>query len=155
MRRDEGSLTLLVIGYTLIAAVLIVVGVDVSKIFLAQRALSSAADAAALAGAQAVDRAAIYTGGADCSDLPVDASSAEEAVSDSVRDAVDNLRPAFVSLSEPAVDVDAGTVHVQLRGQVNVPFGRVLAMLLPDHPDGRVAVTASSAAASALTSPAC
>jgi len=155
MRRDEGSLTLLVIGYTLIAALLIVVAVDVSKVFLAQRALSSAADAAALAGAQAIDRAAIYAGGVGCSDLPVDASSAQEAVADSVRDAVDNLRPAFASLSEPAVDVDTGTVHVQLRGQVSVPFGRVLVMLLRDHPDGLVSVTASSAAASALTSPTC
>src|SRR4029079_11288369 len=85
---DDGSLTLLVIGYTLIAAVLSVVGVDVSKVFLAQRALSSAADAAALAGAQAVDRTAVYIDGADCSGLPgdpslrqaaVDASAAEDA----------------------------------------------------------------------------
>jgi len=153
--RDEGSLSLLVIGYTLIAAVLIVVGVDVSKVFLAQRALSSAADAAALAGAQAVDRTAIYAGAAGCADLPVDASSAQNAVDGSVRDVGEALQSTFVSLTEPDVQVEARTVRVTLRGQVAVPFGRVLAVLLPDHPDGQVEVAATSAAASALTSPTC
>jgi len=152
---DDGSLTLLIIGYTLIAALLIVVGVDVSKVFLAQRSLSSAADAAALAGAQAVDRASIYSDGVGCSDLPVDPSSAQEAVNASVGDAADNLRSTFVSLAEPEVRVQAGTVQVQLDGEVSVPFGGVLAVLLPDHPDGHVGVSAVSAATSALTSPSC
>jgi len=154
-QRDEGSLTLLVIGYTLIAALLIVIGVDVSKVFLAQRALSSAADAAALAGAQAVDRAGIYAGDPICADLSVDPSSAQDAVDASVRDAGEVLEATFVSLSDPEVRVQAGTVEVQLHGQVAVPFGRVLAVLLPDHPDGTVGVSAASAAASAVTSPAC
>jgi uncharacterized membrane protein len=152
---DEGSLTLLVIGYTLIAAVLIVIGVDVSKVYLAQRTLSSTADAAALAGAQAVDRADIYAGGPVCADLSVDPSAAQDAVDASVRDAGEGLEATFVSLSDPEVRVEVGTVHVQLHGQVSVPFGRVLAVLLPDHPDGKVSVSAASAAASALTSTAC
>ena len=152
---DDGSLTLLVIGYTLIAALLIVVGVDVSKVFLAQRALSSAADASALAGAQAVDRAAIYADGVGCSDLPVDPSSAKDAVDATVGDAADNLRSTFVSLSDPEVRVQAGSVQVQLHGEVSVPFGGVLALLLPDHPDGHVGVSAASAATSALVSPTC
>jgi uncharacterized membrane protein len=152
---DEGSLTLLVIGYTLIAAVLIVVGVDASKVFLAQRALSSAADAAALAGAQAVDRASIYADGTSCAGLPVDASSAQVAVDESVREAAESLRATFVSLAAPNVGVEGGAVEVRLRGQVTVPLGGVLAMLLPDHPDGHVEVAATSAATSALTSPLC
>jgi uncharacterized membrane protein len=154
-RRDEGSLTLLIIGYTLIAAVLIVVGIDVSKVFLAQRALSSAADAAALAGAQAVDRGAIYAGGAVCADLPVDPSAALDAVDASVRDTGESLRPTFVSLSDPDVRVQTGRVQVRLRGEVSVPFGRVIAMLLPDHPDGRVDVSAASAAETMMSTSAC
>jgi uncharacterized membrane protein len=154
-RRDEGSLTLLVIGYTFIAAVLIVVGVDVSKVFLAQRALSSAADAAALAGAQAIDRASVYTGGVTCADLPVDAESAQAAASESVGEGGEGLRATFVSLADPDVRVDSGSVEVRLSGQVTVPFGRVLAVLLPDHAGGRVEVSATSAAASALTLPTC
>ena len=52
---DAGQLTLLIIGFTALATLLILVGVDVSKVFLARRALSSAADAAALAAAQSVN----------------------------------------------------------------------------------------------------
>jgi uncharacterized membrane protein len=154
-RRDEGSLALLVIGYTFIAAVLVVVGVDVSKVFLAQRALSSAADSAALAGAQAVDRAAVYAGAADCTGLPIDAVSAHHAVEAALSDAGDSLRGTFVSLSDPDVQVEAGRVQVRLHGQVTVPFGRVLTTLLPDHSGGRVDVSADAAASSALSSPAC
>jgi uncharacterized membrane protein len=153
--RDDGSLSLLVIGYTFIAVVLIVVGVDVSKVFLAQRSLSSAADAAALAGAQAVDRAAIYRGAADCAGLPVDAASATTAAGASLDDAGDGLRQTFATLSDPDVEVDGDTVQVRLHGDVGVPFGRVLTLLLPDHPSGRVGVSADAAATTAMTSPGC
>src|SRR4051794_41470556 len=77
-RGDEGQLTLLIIGFVAIAAVLIVIGVDASKVFLAQRALSSAADAAALSASQAVDKVAIYAGtGGGCGGLlPLDDAEA-------------------------------------------------------------------------------
>jgi uncharacterized membrane protein len=153
--RDEGSLTLLVVGYTLIAAVLVVIGIDVSKVFLAQRALSSAADAAALSGAQAVDRAAIYRGDDGCSGLPVDAGAATSAVDASLDDAAGDLQQTFVALSDPEVQVAGDTVRVQLRGEVAVPFGRVVALLLPDHPSGQVSVSADAAATSALSAPGC
>ena len=153
--REEGSLSLLVIGFTFVAAALIVVGIDVSKVFLAQRALSSAADSAALAGSQAIDRAAVYAGGTDCGGLPVDEVAAQRAVEEALADAAVSLRSTFVSLSDPDVEVAAGRVRVRLHGQVTVPFGRVLATLLPDSPDGRVDVAADAAAASAVTSPTC
>jgi uncharacterized membrane protein len=153
---DDGSLTVLIIGYVLIAAVLVVVGVDVSKAFLAQRSLSSAADAAALAGAQAVDRSAIYRGDSDCSDLPLDVGAAIAAVDASLDDAGDGLRQTFATVSDPDVRVDGGIVHVRMRGEITVPFGNVLALLLPDnHPDERVGVTAEAAATSVLSSPSC
>ena len=153
--REDGSLTLLVIGYTLLAAVLIVIGVDVSKVFLAQRSLSSAADAAALAGAQAVDRAAIYQGTGDCNALPVDATAATNAAGASLDDAGDGLRQTFAALAAPDVEVAGDTVRVRLHGDVTVPFGRVVAVLLPDHPAGRIGVTADAAASTALSSPVC
>ena len=153
--RDEGSLTLLVIGYTLIAAVLVVVGIDASKVFLAQRALSSAADAAALAGSQAVDRAALYRGEVDCSGLPVDPESATAAVGASLDAQTEGLQQTFGALSDPDVQVAGGTVHVRLHGEVTVPFGRVLALLVPGHAGGRVGVSADAAARSALSAPGC
>jgi uncharacterized membrane protein len=152
---DDGSLSLLIIGYTFIAALLIVVGIDVSKVFLAQRSLSSAADAAALAGAQAVDRAALYAGTAACANLPVDPSAAQTAVIGATEDAATSLHGTFVSVSSPDVHVDGGTVRVGLHGRVRVPFGRVLSLLLPDSSDGSVGVSAEAAAASALSVPRC
>ena len=126
-RGDEGSLTILVIGYTFIAVVLLVVGIDASKVFLAQRALSSAADAAALAAAQTVDRAAIYRGDGGCARLPVAPDSAAAAARLSLDDAADGLGHTFTSVSAPDIEVEGGAVRVQLRGEVTVPLGRVLA----------------------------
>ena len=48
---DEGSILLLSLGYAVIAIVLILVCVDATSLYLAQKRLESAADAAALAGA--------------------------------------------------------------------------------------------------------
>jgi uncharacterized membrane protein len=154
IRRDDGQLTLLVIGYVAIIAVLIVIGIDVSKVFLARRALSSAADAAALAAAQAVDRDAIYQGSAGCGALlPLDPDTARLAVEAAVADDAPDLDGSFVALDQPDTTVEDGTVSVHLGGAVSVPFGHVLAALLPGHPDGTVRVDVRSAAESPLTVP--
>src|SRR3954451_6787334 len=78
-RQEDGQLTVLMIGYTFIAAVLVLVGVDASKVFLARRALASVADSAALAGAQAIDRAAVYRGDVRACRgvLPIDGATAD------------------------------------------------------------------------------
>lgn len=154
-RDDDGSLTLLIIGFVAIAATLVIVGIDASKVFLARRALSSAADAAAIAAAQAADRNAIYTGQAGgCGDLlPLDADGASSLAQQSVAAGTADLRHTFDTLDPPDTTVRDGVVSVHLSGQVAVPFGRVLALLLPDHPDGRVTVDVTSHAQSPLTAP--
>lgn len=48
---DEGSILPLVLGYAMLAIVLILVTVDATSLYLAQKRLDSVADAAALAGA--------------------------------------------------------------------------------------------------------
>jgi uncharacterized membrane protein len=151
-RNDDGSLTVLVIGYTFIAAVLVVVGVDVSKVFLARRALSSVADAAALAAAQAVDRSAIYAGDAGCGgELPIDQAGAEQQVDASIADDLTDLRQTFHEVQPADVAVSAGTVTVHLSGDVKVPFGGVLALLGPGRDVGLVHVSVTSAARSPIT----
>lgn len=153
-RIDDGSLTVLVIGFTFILAVLVVVGVDVSKVFLARRSLSSVADAAALAAAQSADRAAIYAGAAGCGGvLPLDPAAAAQQVDASVADDLPDLRQTFNEVQAPEVNVVDGTVTVQLAGQVKVPFGRVLALLDPGRPDGRVHVSVSATAESPISAP--
>jgi len=152
---DDGQLTLLIIGFVAIAATLVVVGVDASKLFLARRALSSAADAAALAAAQAVDKGAIYTGqGGGCGNLlPLDPDRAAQLAGAAVDDDAADLRHTFAQLDPPDTVVDNGTVQVHLSGQVALPFGRVIALLVPGHDDGRAHVDVTSHAQSPLTAP--
>ncbi len=49
--RDDGSVLLLTIGYALLALVLVLVCVDATSLYLAQKRADALADAAALAGA--------------------------------------------------------------------------------------------------------
>lgn len=153
VRRDQdGSLTVLVIGYVFIAAVLVVVGVDVSKVFLARRALSSVADAAALAAAQAADRSAIYAGAANCGGvLPIDPAGAEQGVDASLADDLADLRQTFQAVQPAEVATADGTVTVHLSGDVRVPFGRVLGLLDPSRGDGLVHVAVTASAQSPVT----
>jgi hypothetical protein len=154
---DDGSILPLIIGYTAIAAVLIVVGVDVSKVFLAQRALGSAADAAVLSAANGVDTHAIYDGAAlRCGQpLPLDQDRAAALAAGSVDDERRDLGHTFASLADPQTSVDGGTVSVELSGDVAVPFGRVLSWLDPSRPDGLVHVTETSHARSPVAGDAC
>jgi uncharacterized membrane protein len=50
-RADAGSVLLLTIGYAILAIAVVLVGVDATSLYLAQRRLDGIADAAALAGA--------------------------------------------------------------------------------------------------------
>lgn len=64
MRRDEGSVTMLGIGFIAILLMAIVIGVDAGSFYLQKRNLAATADAAALAGAQQIDLDAYYKRGA-------------------------------------------------------------------------------------------
>ena len=153
--RDDGQLTLLIIGFVAIAAVLVIVGVDASKVFLARRALSSAADAAAVAASQAVDKDAIYAGiGGGCGGLlPLNPDSAAQRAALAVDDQAEGLKGTFTALDDPQTTVSGDTVAVHLSGRVAVPFGHLLAVLVPGHDDGTVQIDATSHAQSPLTVP--
>jgi|SRR5581483_2264056 len=148
--RDGGSVAVLIIGCTAIAAALIVLGVDVSKVFLARRALASAADSAALAAAQGIDTRSLYAGaGPHCGDqLPLSDDRAITLATDAVRDAAPGLHRTFVSLDDPQTTVNRRTVTVSMSGEVAVPFGRIIGWLDPALSDGRVRVRETSHAAS-------
>jgi uncharacterized membrane protein len=125
--QDDGSIMVLIIGYTAIAAVLITVGVDTSKVFLAQRALASAADSAALAAATGVNLNAVYAGsGLRCGQpLPLDQQHAADLATASVDADTADLSGTFATLTAPQTSLDAGTVSVELSGEVAVPLGKV------------------------------
>lgn len=147
--RDDGSISVLTIGYCAIVVVLLIVGIDASKVFLAQRALSGAADSAALAAAQGIDRAAVYAGpGLGCgSRLPLSTTMASDLAQGSVTNDTPDLRHDFVSVDPAQVGVSDGTASVTLSGEVGIPFGRVLAWLDPSS-GGHVRVSETAHAAS-------
>jgi hypothetical protein len=151
--RDQGSVALLLIGFTAIAMALIVAGIDVSKVFLAQRALSSAADAAAVAAAQAVDTDRIYDGpDLRCGDaLPLDPARAAAVARESVDERSPDLATSFARLDPLETEVDGTTVTVAMRGDVKIPFGRLLSWLGITTDRGIVPVRTTAHATSPIT----
>jgi hypothetical protein len=86
---DEGSVLLLTLGYALLALVAVLVCVDATSLYLAQKRLDSLADAAALAGADGFTvvvadgeaRAALTdTAVRDQAELVLDAVGADAAI---------------------------------------------------------------------------
>lgn len=62
-RGDDGSVLMLVVGLFGVLVLLVGVVVDVSAVVLAKRSLASAADGAAVSGAQALDYTVFYAKG--------------------------------------------------------------------------------------------
>lgn len=118
LRDDDGQLLLLVLAYTVIAGLLITVVVDVSQVFLYRRSLLAAADAAALAAANAPDLGRVYTGAGGV--LPLSRRGAAAAVDQYADDA--SLDDRFAEFDVRAVDTDGVTVTVTLTAQAHLPF---------------------------------
>ncbi|MEO8105959.1 MAG: pilus assembly protein TadG-related protein [Actinomycetes bacterium] len=121
-RRDDGTVLLLIVGLVVVAALLIAVVTDVSALYLERRDLISAADGAALAGAQAVDEEAIYTRGLPAvGPVPLDEEAAERAVRDYLVDA---------GIAGPALEVQVSTtpttVSVSLARRVQLPIASTI-----------------------------
>jgi hypothetical protein len=150
---DAGTILVLVIGYTAIAAALIIVGIDVTKVFLARRALSAAADSAALAAAQGIDVRAVYDGpGPRCgTPLPLSAGRAISFATAAVNDDRRDLLHTFATVDAPTTQLAGVSVRVELSGEVDVPFGRILSWLEPAHSEGLIRVSETSAARSPVT----
>jgi hypothetical protein len=124
LRRDEdGQLLLLMLAYTVIAAVLITVVVDVSQAYLYRRSLLAAADAAALSAANQPDLAAVYTGD-DPAVLPLSQRGTRRAVEQYADDA--ELADRFRGFQVVTVDTDGAAVTVTLRAVVHLPFANLV-----------------------------
>lgn len=124
--RDDGQITLLVLGFVAILLLLLTLVTDASKIFLAQRSLSGAADAAALAGANAVDEGTIYAGRTG-TDLPLTDDGVRAAVRDYVVKAGLDDPDRFRDFAVLRAGTDDGvTATVTLHTRVRLPFVRLL-----------------------------
>jgi len=118
LRGDDGVLTLLIIGFTAIAALMVVVTTSVSAVYLARRELVSTVDAAAVAAAQQVDADSAYAEGLG-EGLPLLDAGVEQVVAEIAR------RNPRVRFATPQV-VDGNSVVVVAERVVDLRFARVL-----------------------------
>ena len=117
MKRDEGSVLLLVIGFAGILLTLVAVVADVSAVVLAKRSVASAADGAAVSAAQALDLDAVYDQGLGAQ-LPLSAAEARDrtaAYEAQARAQQPGLRLALRLAGSTAVVTGVRTVRLPFR----------------------------------------
>lgn len=124
VRGEDGTILVLLLGFTAVLLLMVAVVVNVSSVILAKRALASAADGAAVAAAQQLDLQALYAGAAlDTGRIPLSPS----LVATSVEQYQARSAPA-----QPGIDLsgdvsaDGTTAIVRAVREVELPFGRVL-----------------------------
>jgi uncharacterized membrane protein len=122
-RGDDGSVLPLVVGAVVVVLLLVGVVTDTSVLWLQRRALQSTVDGAALAGAQAVDLASVYAGGAH-GDLTLAPAAVRRAVRRylAATPSDDDL-PHFRLTS---TTVDGSVVTVAASSTVTLPFTTLL-----------------------------
>ena len=124
MRRDDdGTVLVLLLGFTAVLLLMVAVVVNVSSVILAKRALVSAADGAAVSAAQSLDLDALYAEGLGSGRVPLDVSVARSRVA---------AYEAQAAAGQPGlqlgveVSADGSTAIVRGRREVALPFGRIL-----------------------------
>jgi uncharacterized membrane protein len=120
--RDDGQVTILILGFAVVLALMVTVVVDASTLFLQRRALVAAADGAALAAAQEIDQQAYYAGGAS-GGVPLDARAARGAA---VRHIEQISAPGLQGLRVTDVSVEGTTVRVAVQARVRLPFSNAV-----------------------------
>ncbi|RLV49845.1 hypothetical protein D9V37_08130 [Nocardioides mangrovicus] len=120
MSRDErGSVTPLIIGFTLILLVLVAVVTDASAAFLRRQEMDSLADASALAATDGLQGDQVYTRGLDHEQAEIDPVAAQRYVQDYL--ARSGARSAYPGLDVRVV-TDTNVVRVRLSAPLVLPF---------------------------------
>jgi len=117
-RDDRGQTALLIIGFTLVVAMMVVVVVDATAAYLRRQALNTLADGAALAAVDGIEGEQVYLVGLD-EKAAVDPEAARELVS-SYLVAVDAHR-RYPGLSH-TVETDAERVVVRVATPLELPL---------------------------------
>ncbi len=139
-QRDErGQTTLLIVGLAVVLLMAVAVVVDASAAYLQRQGLSSVADGAALAAADAgAQGEEVYAGGLDEGHLQLVAHAARAGVDDYLA-AIDAHRRYPGLRVRVSVDEAAGTVTVRLVAPLDLP------LTLPGSP-ARARIGASASA---------
>jgi hypothetical protein len=142
---ERGQISLLILGFTLVALMLIVGAVDVTAVQLARTRLLDAADGAALDASDALDNGTAYQGGLKPAISLTDASVRKSALEYLAAEP----RPHGVSswvLTDGTGSPDGQTAVIRLRGTADIPIAAsVLAAL-----GGSVDITVESRARSVV-----
>jgi hypothetical protein len=137
--------SILVIGFALIAFSLIAVVVDATAVHLARSQLTDAADAAALDAADALG-GEVYTGGIAGAAVPVTDSSVRAQATTYLSTYTPPRRLDAIALGDATGSADGQSATVQLSGRVRLPIG---AAVLRSFRDG-ITVTVTSTARATL-----
>ena len=116
-RGEDGQMTVLIIGFTVIILLMIVVVTDISKVFLVRRDLDSTADGAVLAAANGL--AAVYAQPGAGGNAAIDPDQAARLTADYLNEVAASNR--FDGL-DWSVDVEGTTVTVRLTSIADLPF---------------------------------
>jgi hypothetical protein len=118
---DRGQISLLILGFTVIALMLIIGAVDATAVQLARSRLLDAADGAALESSGSLDRDSAY-GGALRSSVAITNSSVRESASEYL--AVRPMPRGISSwvLTDGTGSPDGQTAVVRLRGTAEIPI---------------------------------
>lgn len=116
-RGDRGQVTVMIVGFFVVAGLVTTMVVNASAAYVGQRRLADLADGAALAASEGVTRTSLY--GAGDGSIALDADAAR----DSVRDYLAETGASAV-VDGLAWDVrqTGDAVRVQLRGRVRMPL---------------------------------
>ncbi|GAA4357885.1 pilus assembly protein TadG-related protein [Angustibacter luteus] len=148
---DSGQLSLLILGYLVVALALVVVVVDATAVHLARTQLLDAADAAALDAADAVDEGGVYggsgVGGGEGGDQ---IRLTDAAVRRQVRDYLAGYPPprrlTELTVARGTGATDGASATVVLTGDVRLPIGGWVVAGLSDG----ISVTVRSTATARL-----
>lgn len=113
-RREEGTITVMVVGFFIVIGLLAVVVINSSAAFLERQELNNVADGAALAAADGLRHESIYRDGID-DDAPIDPRRARELVAA-------YLSSTTTDLNTWSVATDNDTVHVHLDRAIVLPL---------------------------------
>lgn len=138
--RERGSITPLIIGLVVIVVLLIIAVSNVSRVFIYQRDIEAAADAAALAAANGIAVESVYGGGLGA-DVELSRAAAEAEVEEYLNNTGVGGRLNLEGTSV-AVSGDATDVTVTFAGRIQLPFVGVLGGLF----DGGVQVDGEATA---------
>lgn len=119
---ERGSITLLAVGFAVLALAVVLVVATASAVHLERKRLLSLADGAAADAATAVDLGRYYTQAGEETRVPVTDTTVEAAVADHLQVAPAAARLAGLAIVEPTGTPDGITAEVSLAAVAHPPF---------------------------------